>query len=421
MFKRNSLPNVVGLKCMKCGKEYKIDEVIYLCPEHGDKGILDFIYDYDEIKKRLTKKELANSKEATIWRYLPLLPLPQHSLPEFILKVGFTPLYRFKALEEELNVRRFYIKDDTKNPTASLKDRASAVAIMEALYYGEKIITAASTGNAASSLAGLSAPMGIKTVIFVPESAPKAKIAQLLVFGAKLFAVKGNYDQAFELCMEVSKHFGWYLRNTAVNPILSEGKKTVALEICEGLNWEVPDRVYVPVGDGCIIGGVYKGFYDLKELGFIEKIPKIIGVQAEGSQALALAWKENKGEVTPIKASTIADSISVDMPRDPDKALRAVQNSKGKFITVSDKEILEAIKYLGTKTGIFVEPASSAAMAGFLKDLRENNLSKDESIVILATGNGLKDVDSAIKAVGSPVTISPELEAFKKAFHSMSL
>ncbi|MDP2952137.1 MAG: threonine synthase, partial [Chloroflexota bacterium] len=307
------MDHVLGLKCVLCGEEYATHEVLYVCPKHGYEGILDVQYDYQLIAKRLTKEGLAQNRDYSIWRYKPLLPVEAES-PTPSLQVGWTPLYRAKRWGEKLGLPHLYLKDDGRNPTASLKDRASAIGVVKAQELGKRIITCASTGNAASSLAGLAASVEMRTVIFVPESAPKAKVAQLLIFGAQVIMVKGTYDEAFNLCLEASDEFGWYSRNTSYNPYLSEGKKTAALEICEQLSWRVPDRVFVSVGDGCIIGGLHKGFKDLLTLGFIERLPKLVGVQAEGAAPLVRAWET--GEFQPVVPHTIADSISVGVPRD---------------------------------------------------------------------------------------------------------
>jgi threonine synthase len=374
---------------------------------------VDVIYDYELIKKRLGKESLAQDCNYTIWRYKPLLPVGAAS-PVPPLQVGWTPLYRALRLGEQLGMQNLYVKDDGRNPTASFKDRASAVGVTKAMELGQNVVAAASTGNAASSLAGLSASVGIRNVIFVPETAPQAKVAQLLVFGAKVLAVRGNYDDAFDLCLDASKEYGWYNRNTAYNPYLSEGKKTAALEICEQLGWDAPDRIFVPVGDGCIIGGVGKGLRDLQALGFIDRMPKLVGVQAEGSAALYNAWAKGTEEVEPVQASTLADSISVNLPRDRLKALRAVRDTDGSYITVSDEEILEAMRLLGNWAGVFAEPAGSTPLAGLIKALREGMVGPQERVVVLVTGNGLKDVDSAMKATGQPYSVAPSLDDLRR-------
>jgi len=411
------MDHVQGLKCMICGAEYRTDEVMYVCPRHGDEGILDVIYDYGLIGQRLTRKKLAADPTDSIWRYKPLLPVQADS-PVPPLQVGWTPLYRARRLAEQLGLHYLWIKDDGRNPTASFKDRASAIAVVKALELGRDIITAASTGNAASSLAGLSASLGIRNVIFVPETAPQAKIAQLLIFGATVIAVRGTYDQAFELCLAAAREYGWYCRNTAYNPYLSEGKKTAALEICEQLGWDAPDRIFVSVGDGCIIGGLWKGLKDLLALGFIEKMPRLMGVQAEGSAVLYTAWQKGSEEIEPIVPHTLADSIAVGIPRDRLKALRAVRETGGEYLTVSDDEILEAMRLLARRAAVFGEPAGVTGLAGLQKMVRQGRIRPEERIVVLVTGNGLKDVDSAIKASGTPHLIEPSLADLKRLMAS---
>jgi len=322
-------------------------------------------------------------------------------------------------LREQLGLRNLWIKDDGRNPTASFKDRASAVGVARARELGRPIMTAASTGNAASSLAGIAASVGMTTYIFVPETAPQAKIAQLLIFGANVIMVRGTYDQAFDLCLEASARYGWYSRNTAYNPYLSEGKKTASLEICEQLGWDAPDRIFVSVGDGCIIGGLWKGLRDLLALGWIDHMPKLMGVQAEGSAVLYHAWKAGTEEITPIVPTTLADSISVGIPRDRIKALRAVRETGGEYITVSDEEILDAMRVLARSAAVFGEPAGVAAFAGLRKMLREGRINPDERIVVLVTGNGLKDVGSAIKATGKPHLIDPTVADLQSLMRSL--
>jgi threonine synthase len=257
-------------------------------------------------------------------------------------------------------------------------------------------------------------------VIFVPEAAPQAKIAQLLAFGSRVILVKGTYDDAFDLCLEAAKTYGWYNRNTAYNPYMTEGKKTAAYEICEQLAWRAPDRIFVSVGDGCIIGGVHKGLKDLMALGWVDKMPKLMGVQAAGSSYMYTAWKNGEDILTkpPIRAQTLADSISAGLPRDRIKALAAVKETGGAYLSVSDDDILEAVPKLARATGVFAEPAGAAAYAGFVNAVDQGLISRDETIVVLNTGNGLKDVAGAMKAVDlvqtKPFRISPDLEALKQ-------
>ena len=408
------MDHVLGLKCVLCGAEYDVGEVLYVCPKHGDEGILDVVYDYDLIARRLTKDHLARDQQTkSIWRYADLLPIADLSLAP-PLQVGWTPLYRAERLEKQLGLKHLWVKDDGREPTASFKDRASAVGVVKALELGYNIMTCASTGNAASSLAGLATSVGLTTYIFVPQTAPQAKVAQLLIFGANVIMVKGTYDQAFDLCLEASKEYGWYSRNTAYNPYLSEGKKTAALEICEQLRWEAPDQMFVSVGDGGIIGGLWKGLKDLRTLGFIDKMPKLMGVQAEGAAPLVKAWREGTEEIEPVVLDTLADSIAVGVPRDRIKALRAVRQTGGEYVAVSDEEILDAMRVLARGAAVFAEPAGATGFAGLAKLVREGRIDPDERIVVLVTGNCLKDVASAIKATGQPHLIEPTMEDLRR-------
>ncbi len=413
------MDHILHLKCLICGKIYQPDEIDYVCPDHSNEGIVDIQYDYDLIGRRLSQGDLLHSTDYTIWRYQPLLPVkPEAAVPP--LAVGWTPLYRTDRLAAELGLKYLWVKDDGRMPTASFKDRASAIAVVKGQEKGAKIITTASTGNAAAALSGLCASVKQPNVIFVPETAPQAKIAQLLTFGSTVILVKGTYDDAFELCLQAASEYGWYNRNTAYNPYMSEGKKTVSYEICEQLRWQAPDRIFVSVGDGCIIGGVHKGLKDLLALGWIKQLPKLMGVQAEGSAYLYEAWKNNEDVLTkpPIAAQTIADSISAGLPRDRLKAMAAVKETHGTYLTVSDDEILAAIPALARGCGVFAEPAGAAAYAGLVKAINEGLVSPDERIIVINTGSGLKDVASAMKAVDlvgtQPYHIAPNLSDLKR-------
>ena len=413
------MKNILELKCLICGKRYYPDEVDYVCPDHGDEGVLDVTYDYDFISRQFSKESLLKSNDRSIWRYQPLLPVdPRVAVPR--LSIGWTPLYHARRLSSDLGLKNVWVKDDGRQPTASFKDRASAIAVVKAKEKGAEIITTASTGNAAAALSGLCASMQQANVIFVPETAPQAKIAQLLVFGSRVFLVKGTYDDAFELCLKATRTYGWYNRNSGFNPYMTEGKKTAAYEICEQLEWKAPDWIFVSVGDGCIIGGLHKGLKDLMALGWIDKMPKLMGVQAAGSNYMYAAWK-NKEDIltkTPINAQTVADSISAGLPRDRIKALAAVNETDGAFICVEDNDILGAIPELARSTGVFAEPAGAAAYAGLVKAVEQQLVSGAETIVVLNTGNGLKDVAGAMQALDlvgtTPFRVAPDLEALKQ-------
>ena len=400
------MDHVNSLKCLICGAEYRPDEIEYVCPLHGDDGIVDVQYDYDLIGRRISPAALAENRDYTIWRYKPLLPVePDSPVPP--LTVGWTPLYRADRLAAGLGLKHVWVKDEGRQPSASFKDRASVVAVVKAQERGAEVITTASTGNAGAALSAMCASVAQKNVIFLPETAPPAKVAQLLVYGSTVIMVRGTYDDAFELCAQAAKEFGWYNRNTGYNPYMSEGKKTVSFEICEQLGWDAPDRIFVSVGDGCIIGGVHKGLRDLMALGWIKKMPKIMGVQAAGSAALYDAWRTgiNAMEMQPIDAHTIADSISAGLPADRIKGLAAVRETDGAYIKVTDEEILAAIPVLARGCGVFAEPAGAAAYAGLVKAVEQGLVHPDERIVVLSTGNGLKDIASARKSVGEPMVV----------------
>ncbi len=431
------MSNVIGFKCTICGAEYTPSQVEYVCPKHGDEGILDTVYDYKAIARQTSPAQLASQQTAAslnLFRYKPLLPIRSESegLP---LQIGWTPLYRAPRLEAKLGLREVWIKDDGRNPTASFKDRPSAIVTVKALEEKRGVVTTASSGNAGAALAGMAASVRLPAVIFVPEYAPQAKVAQLLIYGATVFLVKGNYDQAFDLCLAASKAFGWYCRNTAYNPFTVEGKKTAALEICEQLtlstlrvqpptsnlqlptsnlqHWQTPDRIFVSVGDGNIISGLHKGLVDLTELGWIESLPKLMGVQAEGASACYAAWRAGADDVSPVQAKTIADSIRVDLPRDGRRALRAVRRTGGAFVKVSDDDILSAMRELAQEVGVFAEPAAAAAYAGLVESVRAGQVGSAERVVVVVTGSGLKDVPSAVKAAGQAHVVEPDLGAVR--------
>jgi threonine synthase len=400
------MSNLTGFSCIECARLFRVSEIEYVCPECG--GNLDVLYDYAGIGKRLTRESLAADRNYTIWRYRALLPV-EDSWPVPPLAVGWTPVYDCQRLAGELGVKQLFIKDDGRNPTASFKDRPSALAVVKAGEAGARVITTASSGNAGSALAGMCASVGMESVIFVPTYAPPAKIAQLQIYGARVVLVEGSYDDAFDLCLVAGRRYGWYQRSTGFNPYTAEGKKTAALEIGEQLNWEIPDKVFVGVGDGNIIGGMWKGFNDLHCLGLIDRLPQMIGVQAEGSSALVDAVNGD-GIVRVGPAHTVADSINVGKPRDATRAIRAMRESGGCGVKVSDDQIIMAIGRLARSTGVFVEPAGAASFAGFLKLCESGAVKPDERVLLMLTGNGLKDIETARRSVGEPLRVKPDIE-----------
>ena len=396
---------VLSLKCEICGAEHST-RVPYTCPACGIDGILDVQYDYAAVARSLTRRSLARRPERNHWRYRELLPArPGSALPA--LSVGWSPVTPSNALARHMGVRTLYLKDDGRNPSGSLKDRASAVGVVKAREKRRRIVACASTGNAAWSLAGMAASMGLRSVIFVPERAPEPKVTQLLIFGATVLRVRGSYEEAFQLCQRACERWGWYNRNCAINPYLVEGKKTAGLEICEQMDWQVPDWVAVSVGDGCTIAGVWKGFREMKAIGLIGRTPRMLGVQAEGAAPVSASFRSGQPLET-IDARTIADSIAVGAPRNWRKAIRSVRESGGTMIDVGDDEILEAMRYTGRLAGVFAEPAAGAAVAGLRRAVQEGIVSRRASALALITGNGLKDVRAARCAVGDPFDIAPD-------------
>lgn len=397
------------LVCVECGQTYAPHPGINCCPDCGLPGILDVIYDYERAAQLLTRDALASNPDRSIWRYLPLLPInrPEQIQP---LQVGWTPLFHSPRLALAMSIPRLFIKDDGRNPTGSFKDRASAVAVVKALEEGATALTCASTGNAGSSVAGFCASAALPAHIFVPATTPEAKIAQLRIFGADVLLVDGSYDQAYYLCNEAAQKWGWYNRNCAINPYLIEGKKTAGFEIAEQLQWQIPDWVVMAVGDGCSIAGVGKAFEELKLLGLIDRLPRLLGVQAHGAASIADAYRTNAAVAKRV-AVTLADSIAVGEPRNATKAIRVIRRSGGSMVTVGDDEMLESLRIIAAHAGLFTEPAGAAAFAGAAKARAAGLIAPDDLVVVIATGNGLKDVRSAQRVTKSTEPIQPNLAA----------
>ena len=449
---RDKSPRFAGYCCSVCGAEYGPEGLRYQCPRDG--GCLEVVLDLERARRELKRaglwrarvtaarpaglgpawpgaKPASRGGEPSHWRYLPLLPVGDPGGEGTPLRVvGCTPLYAPPALRARLGMNRLWLKDEGRNPTASLKDRASSVVLARAREVGAEVVVTSSTGNAGAALAGMAACLGVPAVVLAPRAAPPAKVTQMLVYGARVVLVDGSYDQATELARQAAGELGWFCRNTGYNPFTAEGKKTAAFEIweaagrgeLEGLGGPAasgrgevggrPLSIFVSVGDGNIIAGLHKGFRDLQALGLLDGLPCLFGVQAEGSAAIANAYRAGNEQVRAVTARTMADSISVDLPADGLRALRAATRTGGAYLTVSDAEILAAIVDLG-KVGVFAEPAAAAAYAGLRRALADGLVRTADPVLVLLTGSGLKDVSAAQRATAQAPIIEPTLAALK--------
>jgi threonine synthase len=393
---------LIGFQCLHCDNIFPADYEHYVCDECSHN--LDALYDYDEIGKVFSIQHLQENPQKDVWRYKPLFPFQdmKYAPP---LDLSLTPLYPCAKLKQDTGLKYVYLKDDTRLPSGSFKDRAGSVVMTVAREKGVKGYACASTGNAGCSWACMGAACGIKVTIFVPKSIPPAKLAQLNVYGAEVQIVDGTYDDAYDLCTKECLASGHFNRNTGYNPYTREGKKSVAFEIWEQLGYQAPGAVFVPVGDGNIISGVWKGFRDLKALSLIKRLPQLVAVQSEKSDAVIKTVEKMRQsgaktvkDVEIVSATTRADSISVDKPRDGLAAARAIVETDGKTVRVSDDEILETIFYIATSTGVFAEPAGSTSVAGLRKFASQHDMNTlREPVVCLITGNGLKDVGAVLK------------------------
>ncbi|MCX6303439.1 MAG: pyridoxal-phosphate dependent enzyme [Bacteroidetes bacterium] len=447
------MPEKFHFKCVDCNAEYAGDKVIYLCPAcetlnrpgFPPLGVLKTVYNYETIRSGSRVNNLFERMEGE--HFLPLLPIKNRDAwPD--LRVGNTPMYRLdgwtggradgrtggqadkrtggqadgrtgaQADGKILDDFEVFLKDDSQNPTYSFKDRASALVSAWAREHGIHTLAAASTGNAGSSLAGICASQGQHAIIVVPAAAPLAKLTQILMYGASLIPVRGTYDDAFDLSVEISKQYGFYNRNTAYNPLTIEGKKTVSFEIFGQLNQQVPDRIFIPVGDGVIFSGVCKGFEDLLLLGIIDRMPVLVAVQAAGSSNLINNLKKKSFVAAP--SNTIADSISVDVPRCFHMTAGYLDKYYGESVLVSDEEILAASLQLSRSTGLFSEPAAVAAYAGMLKYRDQGLIPSGSKNVVLLTGSGLKDLSAVQSSIQIPDPIDPEIKFVEKLFGNNS-
>jgi len=405
-----------GFQSTVSGKIFPIDKYEYIAEDEGPFANLNSIYDMEALKKSLPDSLL--SPTLGMFRYMPFLPIdPKDKLPNVL--VGGTPLI---PVPQEKSPFKFqlWVKDEGREPTASFKDRASALVCVKALEINKPVITTSSSGNAAAATSAMANALGLKAVIFIPSVAPEAKVLQNRIFGASVFVVDGKYDKAVDACNGAAKKYGWYNRSTGYNPYTIDGKKTVSFEICEQFggivhpekckgecSWgklgyfEAPDVIVVSVGDGNIISGVHKGLKELKAAGLIDKLPRILGVQAHGSNPLYCVWKDKTDplQIKPVETDTCADSIACDLPADPLRAVQAVTETNGIYVEVTEEEILAGIPEMAHVSGVFPEPAAAAAWAGMHKAVDQGFFTGNEKVVMISTGNGLKDLVSATRAM----------------------
>jgi threonine synthase len=400
-----------SFRCAECRAFYREDEVRYTCPQCAReqrpggviRGVLEVVL--DELPAAWPDSEPASP--AFLDAFLPIAS--RDALPP--LAVGGTPLLPVPELRAELEMPRLWLKDDGRNPSGSTKDRASLLVVAKAAEYGLGTIACASTGNAATALAAVAAAAGLESIVFVPAAAPRAKLVQMSAYGARVVRVDGSYDDAFELCRAACESFGWYNRNTALNPFTVEGKKTAALEIAAQLEPEVPDVIVVPTGDGVIISGVAKGFADLRDAGLVGRVPRLVSVQPSGSAAIARALAAGDDAIVPVSgAASVADSLTVEAPRNAILALRRIREFGGTGVHVLDDDIVADIGRLARTTGVFAEPAAAAALTGLRAALETGSVDRNERVVLLVTGSGLKDVPAAERAIRIPDPVAPDLD-----------
>jgi threonine synthase len=399
-------------KCINCGSKYGINEIVYFCKKCGD--LLEIKYDVDELAGAL-KGEWQNSP-LSVWRYRDFMPINDFS-KIVSLNEGGTGLHPCSRLAKHLGVRRLYVKNEGENPTGSFKDRGMTVGVTKAMELGVKSVICASTGNTSASLAAYAAKAGLQCAVLIPSGKiAYGKLSQAMIYGAKVIQVRGNFDQALDVVLKLSeKHRSIYLLNS-INPFRIEGQKSLGYEICDQLNQEAPDRVVVPVGNAGNISAIWKGFTEFHELGVVKTLPKMTGIQAAGSAPIAKAIKTGSDTIVPVSApETIATAIRIGAPVSWKKALNAIRESHGTAETVTDAEILSAQKMLARVEGLFVEPASASSIAGLIKLVENGTIDKDEQLVCVTTGHGLKDPDTAVKMSEKPVEVDAEITAIEDA------
>jgi len=403
------------LVCINCKSEFSLDEIIYHCKKCND--LLEVQTDLEKAKELISKRTLA-SKPLSVWKYSDLIPVFDRN-KIVTINEGGTKLHKCSNLAEEFGIKKLYVKNEGENPTGSFKDRGMTVGVTKARELNAKEVACASTGNTAASLSAYAAKAGLRGIILIPHGAvAMGKLAQSIIYGAKVIAIKGNFDEALPLIIEASKSLGLYLLNS-INPFRIEGQKTAAFEICEQLDCHAPDRFIIPVGNAANISAYWKGFKEFHELDLVKNLPKMIGIQASGASPIVQAVKEGRDRIKPVdNPNTVATAIRIGKPASWKKALTAIKESKGNAESVSDEEILYAQRLLARKEGLFVEPASASSIAGLKKLIESGSIDKDEEIVCVATGHGLKDPDSALKFYQEPIVIEPRFDMLKEVIKS---
>ena len=401
-----------ALICRECGKEYPV-KAIHVCEMCF--GPLEVKYNYDEIKKSISRKKIEDGPRS-MWRYIDLLPVEGVSLvgPH----AGLTPMVRAKNLGAYLGLDELYIKNDTVNhPTLSFKDRVVSVALTRARELGFETVACASTGNLANSVAAHAAASGMQCYVFIPADLEAAKVLGNLIYKPNVVEVEGNYDDVNRLCSEIAAEQGWAFVNINIRPYYAEGSKTLAFETVEQLGWRTPDQVVIPMASGSLLTKIWKGLHELKALGLVEDVrTKINGAQAEGCSPIATAYKDGRDFFKPVKPKTIAKSLAIGNPADGYYALKATAESKGAMDAVSDEEVVEGIKLLAQTEGIFAETAGGVTIGVLRKLVKQGLIKKTDVTVAYITGNGLKTQEAVVDAVGRPFRIQPSLVSFQKTF-----
>jgi len=403
---------VSGLRCRECGRTYPA-EALHVCDFCF--GPLEVTYDYERVAATMTRERI-EAGPRSIWRYADLLPVADANPVD--LGAGFTPLVRADRLSAQLGLGELWIKDDTANPTGSFKDRVVSVALTKARQLGFKIAACASTGNLANSVAAHAARAGMDSVVLIPHDLERAKVTMTSVYGGRVFAVQGSYDDVNRLCAELtSEQPEWAFVNVNVRTYYAEGSKTLAFEVAEQLGWQAPDHVVVPIGSGSQLTKVAKGFQELWQVGLLDEEPsvRVSGAQAEGCSPVATAFAEGTDAIRPVKPHTIAKSLAIGNPADGWYALDTIRTSGGSCASVTDDEVLDGIRLLARTEGIFAETAGGVTIATLAKLAAQGVIRSDERVVAMVTGHGLKTVEALADVVGPTATIAPTLDSFAEA------